>query len=154
MPFCLSLHVTLCFMARWEVPYLFPGLGMSAGNCFIHAHSGYGYAVRALESVLALKDLRTVVLTHLTPKRMASVKALLERRSPALFGAGPLDMYLSNPALQLLRSSLGALLRHAPGLLLCHLKVSAGPGSIHLSDVHCTCCAPAWARVFTRVPGL
>ena len=105
--------------------------------------------MRALESVLALKDLRTVVLTHLTPKRMASVKALLERRSRALFNAGPLDIHLSNPALQLLRSSLGALLRNAPGLLLCHLTVSAGPGSTHSSDAHCTCCAPAWARVFT-----
>ena len=67
-------------------------------------------AVRALEAVVALRDVRTVVLTHLTPKRMASVKALLERRARALFGAGPLDIHLSNPALQLLRSSLGALL--------------------------------------------
>ena len=56
---------------------------------------------------MALRDVRTVVLTHLTPKRMASLKALLERRGRALFGAGPLDIHLSNPALQLLRSSLG-----------------------------------------------
>jgi len=64
--------------------------------------------VRALESVVALKDVRTVVLTHLTPKRMASVKALLAHRARAASGAGPLDVHLSNPALQLLRSSLGA----------------------------------------------
>ncbi|KAK9827610.1 hypothetical protein WJX81_005946 [Elliptochloris bilobata] len=64
--------------------------------------------VRTLESVVALKDLRTVVITHLTPKRMASFKALLERRARTLFGAGPLDIHLSNPALQLLRSSLGS----------------------------------------------
>ncbi len=95
------------------------GWGSSAENCFSHAHSDHVYAVRALESVLALKDLRTVVLTHLTPKRMASIKALLECRSRALSGAGPLDIHLSNPALQLLRSSLGAFLRHAMHLARC-----------------------------------
>lgn len=64
-------------------------------------------AVKALERESPLRDLRYIVLTHLTPKRISSIKEVLQRRQTALFGAGPLEIFLSNPALQLLRSALG-----------------------------------------------
>ena len=63
------------------------------------------HAVAQLQTAVALKDVGGLVLTHLTPKRMPSLRALLQRLSQAR--AGSLDVHLSNPALQLLRSSLG-----------------------------------------------
>jgi hypothetical protein len=109
---------SLCRRLRWVLPEYHgpctllswpePHIHRQCGCCFSEPGGALLRAVRALESVVALKDMRTVVLTHLTPKRMASVKALLARRARAASGAGPLDVHLSNPALQLLRSSLGA----------------------------------------------
>ncbi len=61
-------------------------------------------AVATLEQTIPLQSLRRIVLTHLTPKRLPSLRALLERKKAA---GGALDVHLSNPALQLLRSSLG-----------------------------------------------
>ncbi len=61
-------------------------------------------AVATLEQTIPLQSLRRIVLTHLTPKRLPSLRMLLERKKEA---GGPLDVHLSNPALQLLRSSLG-----------------------------------------------
>ena len=58
-----------------------------------------------LQTAVDLKDVGALVLTHLTPKRMPSLRALLQRLSQDR--TRPLDVYLSNPALQLLRSSLG-----------------------------------------------
>lgn len=46
-------------------------------------------------------SIRTVVLTHLSPKRIPSLRALLQ--SPAI--STPLDVHLSSPALQLLQST-------------------------------------------------
>ena len=63
-------------------------------------------AVATLEQTIPLQSLRRIVVTHLTPKRLPSLRALLERKQAA---GGPLDIHLSNPALQLLRSSLGEL---------------------------------------------
>ena len=67
-------------------------------------HAG---AVARLEQTVALQSVTALVLTHLTPKRMPSLKALLQLLS-GRGGAPRLDIHLSNPALQLLRSSLGA----------------------------------------------
>ena len=63
-------------------------------------------AVACLERTAALQNVRALVLTHLTPKRMPSLKALLQLLGGR--GGARLDVHLSNPALQLLRSSLGA----------------------------------------------
>ena len=49
-------------------------------------------------------SISTLVLTHLGPKRLVSLQALLSARSA---GAGEIQVYLSNPALQLLQSKLG-----------------------------------------------
>lgn len=68
-------------------------------------------AVATLEQTIRLQSLRRIVLTHLTPKRLPSLRALLERKKAA---GGPLDVHLSNPALQLLRSSLGELVAMQP----------------------------------------
>jgi flavorubredoxin len=72
--------------------------------------------VDALESVTSVSALTHVVLTHLNPKRIQSLRAVLKKRQQQ-GDAPPLEVYLSNPALQLLRSSLGA----------SHLRVAARP---------------------------
>ena len=54
--------------------------------------------------MVPLDSISVLVLTHLTPKRLASLQALLQARGQ---GAPQLEVYLSNPALQLLRSKLG-----------------------------------------------
>ncbi len=65
-------------------------------------------AADALNNVVQLRDIRYIVITHLTPLRMKALREVLKRRQKGLFlAAGPLDIYLSNLALQLLRSSLG-----------------------------------------------
>ena len=64
-------------------------------------------AVARLQKTVALQSVTALVLTHLTPKRMPSLKALLQLLA-GRGGSAHLDIYLSNPALQLLRSSLGA----------------------------------------------
>ncbi len=60
-------------------------------------------AVDALKERVDLKSISSLVITHLTPKRMPSLKAFLQERA----GQGNLSIHLSNPALQLLRSTLG-----------------------------------------------
>jgi hypothetical protein len=50
-----------------------------------------------------LKSISNLIITHLTPKRMPSLRAFLEERA----SLGQLSIHLSNPALQLLRSTLG-----------------------------------------------
>lgn len=68
-------------------------------------HGGFDWgAVATLEQTIPLQSLRRIVVTHLTPKRLPSLRALLLQKQAA---GGPLDIHLSNPALQLLRSSLG-----------------------------------------------
>ena len=62
-----------------------------------------GAAVDALKERVDLKSISNLVITHLTPKRMPSLKAFLQKRA----GQGNLSIHLSNPALQLLRSTLG-----------------------------------------------
>ena len=64
---------------------------------------GLSCAVPALDKAISLKALKGIIITHLTPKRLPSLRALLKKRK----GLVPLDVHLSNPALQLLRSSLG-----------------------------------------------
>ena len=61
------------------------------------------FAVDALKERVELKSISNLVITHLTPKRMPSLKAFLQERA----GQGNLSIHLSNPALQLLRSTLG-----------------------------------------------
>ncbi len=61
------------------------------------------FAVNALKERVELKSISKLVITHLTPKRMPSLKAFLQERA----GQGNLRIHLSNPALQLLRSTLG-----------------------------------------------
>ena len=74
-------------------------------------HKGPGYlltsllpAVDALKERVDLKSISNLVITHLTPKRMPSLKAFLQERA----GQGALSIHLSNPSLQLLRSTFGA----------------------------------------------
>lgn len=76
-------------------------------------------AVAALETAGPVGTFHALVITHLTPRRIPSLRALLEARAEA--GAKPLEVYLSNPALQALRSSLG------PSLSPPFLNVSAAP---------------------------
>ena len=76
-------------------------------------HSAEGFSCYARFAVCALKDradlksIRTLIITHLTPKRTASLKAFLSAR-----GGQGLSIHLSNPALQLLRSTFGEPLRN------------------------------------------
>ena len=72
---------------------------------------------------MELQRVSAVVLTHLTPKRMPSLRALLQRLGGQQ-RTQPLDIHLSNPALQLLRSSLGAQL----------LSMTLGQGHTGLSS--------------------
>ena len=57
----------------------------------------------ALKERVDLTSINNLVITHLTPKRMPSLKAFLQER----VGQGGLRLHLSNPALQLLRSTFG-----------------------------------------------
>ena len=60
----------------------------------------------ALESVVRLEELTHMVVTHLSPKRMGSLRAVLAQRAKRR-PAARLEVILSNPALQLLRTTLG-----------------------------------------------
>ena len=62
-------------------------------------------AVDQLKATGALDKVTTLVLTHFSPKRLPSLQALLSARSQ---GTGQIEVFLSNPAGQLLRSKLGA----------------------------------------------
>ena len=68
-----------------------------------------GVAVEALQSSGFLDRISHIILTHLTPERMKSIRAVLEKRR-AHADTAYLEIHLSNPALQLLRSSLGTFL--------------------------------------------
>lgn len=72
-----------------------------------------GGAVERLQSIVSLDSISTLVLTHLTPKRLPTLQALLQARGTSQ----PLEVYLSNPAHQLLRSKLGAALENTLHLL-------------------------------------
>ena len=71
-----------------------------------HSAEGFScyarFAVGALKDRVDLKSIRTLIITHLTPKRTASLRAFLLAR-----GGQGLSIHLSNPALQLLRSTFG-----------------------------------------------
>lgn len=74
-------------------------------------------AVKALGSKIKLQAVTGLVLTHLTPKRLPTlIEVLKQITSPN----GTLKVYLSNPAMQLLRSSLGALHDSSPTAALGH----------------------------------
>lgn len=51
-----------------------------------------------------LDQCSTLIITHLTPKRLESLKAVL---AVLLHAGAPVELYLSNPAMQLLQSSFG-----------------------------------------------
>ena len=77
-------------------------------------------SVERLQSVVPLDSVSVLVLTHLTPKRLPSLQALLQARG----SAQQLEVHLSNPALQLLRSKLGcrlpgSQLHQCPGYSCC-----------------------------------
>ena len=71
---------------------------------------------------MQLSSISALVITHLTPRRIASLKEVLKRRA----GASPqLEVYLSNPALQALRSNLSKFIRatyHTAALCICPLN--------------------------------
>ena len=77
---------------------MWQGLGHSAEGFSCYAC----FAVGALKDRVDLKSIRTLIITHLTPKRTASLKAFMSAR-----GGQGLSIHLSNPALQLLRSTFG-----------------------------------------------
>ncbi len=56
---------------------------------------------------MRLEELTHMVVTHLSPKRIASLKEVLAQRAQRR-PAARLELILSNPALQLLRTTLGA----------------------------------------------
>lgn len=73
-------------------------------------------AVSSLERFISLKEIQHLVVTHLTPKHVTSIKAFLEKRN-AGGNASQLQITLSNPAKQVLMSTMGmahpAVLPHA-----------------------------------------
>ncbi|CAL8463910.1 g3445 [Coccomyxa elongata] len=87
--------------------------------------------VATLEQTIPLQSLRRIVLTHLTPKRLPSLRALLERKKAA---GGALDVHLSNPALQLLRSSLGGDKEGAALLSSVELVAARSGGSLEVGQ--------------------
>lgn len=58
----------------------------------------------ALGQVGPLDRLSTVILTHLTPKRIDSLKSVV---STLLDAGAPVEVWLSNPGLQLLQATAG-----------------------------------------------
>ena len=63
-------------------------------------------AVSSLERFISLKEIQHLVVTHLTPKHVTSLKAFLEKRN-AGGNASQLQITLSNPAKQVLISTMG-----------------------------------------------
>lgn len=59
--------------------------------------------VETLQSTIALKDIKYLIIGHMSPKRMESLKCLAEALPD---NGSPLEVYCSNPAALLLRSSL------------------------------------------------
>ena len=74
-------------------------------------------AVPALEGVVPIGALTHIIVTHLSPKRIGSLRKLLELRRDRP-DAVPLELLLSNPALQLVRSTFGALYPPTHAVLL------------------------------------
>lgn len=65
-----------------------------------------GCAVAALERFVSLQDIQHLVITQLTPKNVPSIKALLKARNTS-DGSSQLQITLSNPAKQILKSTMG-----------------------------------------------
>lgn len=63
-------------------------------------------AVAALERFVSLQDIQHLVITQLTPKNVPSIKALLKARNTS-DGSSQLQITLSNPAKQILKSTMG-----------------------------------------------
>ena len=61
-------------------------------------------AVEALKQATPMASVKALVITHLTPRRMNSLKRVLELRAAE---DSKLEIYLTNPALQALQSLLG-----------------------------------------------
>ena len=72
-------------------------------------------AVAELERFISLKDIDHLVVTQLAPKNVASIKAFLQRRNTS-DSASQLQITLSNPARQVLKSTMGTPL---PGISCC-----------------------------------
>ena len=62
----------------------------------------------ALERFISLKEIEHLVVTHLTPKHVPSLKAFLKKRD-ASGSASKLQITLSNPAKQVLKTTMGML---------------------------------------------
>ena len=73
-------------------------------------------AVSVLERFISLKDIQHLVITQLTPKHIPSIKTFLQKRKTA-GNVSQLQITLSNPARQLLKSTMGTCHFIAPGLL-------------------------------------
>ena len=63
-------------------------------------------AVSALERFISLKEIQHLVVTHLTPKHVTSIKTFLNKRNDG-GDASQLQITLSNPARQVLMSTMG-----------------------------------------------
>ena len=68
-------------------------------------------AVSALERFISLKEIQHLVVTHLTPKHVTSIKTFLNKRNDG-GDASQLQITLSNPARQVLMSTMGT--EHPP----------------------------------------
>lgn len=75
-------------------------------------------AVSSLERFISLKDIQHLVVTHLTPKHVTSIKAFLEKRN-AGSNVSQLQITLSNPAKQVLMSTMGM-----ANILLCSVVLA------------------------------
>lgn len=61
--------------------------------------------VDSLKQIGPLDRLGTLIITHLTPKRLDSLRSVL---STLLDAGAPVEVWLSNPAMQLLQATAGA----------------------------------------------
>lgn len=81
---------------------------LSTVRCVVclHFDSANVSAVVALERFISLKDIQHLVVTHLTPKHVTSIKTFLNKRNTG-GDVSQLQITLSNPARQVLMSTMG-----------------------------------------------
>lgn len=85
--------------------------------CCEFLHGDCVCAVSALERFISLKEIQHLVVTHLTPKHVTSIKTFLNKRN-AGGDASQLQITLSNPARQVLMSTMG--MNYDPSCLTQH----------------------------------
>ncbi len=115
------------------------------------AHAPVTFAVESLASSIPVPELTHIIITHLDPKSIPTLKAVLKQ----LAGAGKKPtVVLSNPGLRLLQSVIGAYACVQTWVCV-HVPASATEqGSGHRQAAHCSavlcpgfcCSASSWVR--------